>query len=43
MRGLKFEEKPNYEKIKKLFSALMKKNGYDLDYKYDWTYVWNKK
>lgn len=43
MRGLKFEEKPNYEKIKKLFSALMKKNGYDLDYKYDWTYVWKQK
>ena len=36
LRNLKFEEKPNYAYIKKLFNDLMNKNGWEMDYQYDW-------
>ncbi len=36
---LKFSSEPDYGKIKGSLTALMKKNGYDMDYKYDWEYL----
>lgn len=39
VKELKFDEKPNYEKIKQELEKLMKRNGYEMDYKFDWTYV----
>lgn len=33
---MKFEEKPDYGYIRKLFKDVMKKNGYEYDYVYDW-------
>jgi hypothetical protein len=36
---LKFGSEPNYDKLRGLFSGLMKKHGYQLDYKYDWEYL----
>jgi hypothetical protein len=31
-----FKEKPNYDYLRQELLGLMKKNGYELDYKYDW-------
>ncbi len=39
LKGLKFEETPSYDKIRQSLLSLMKRNGYELDYKYDWTYL----
>lgn len=33
---LKYTSTPDYEKIKGIIQGLMKKNGYELDYKFDW-------
>lgn len=35
-RNLKFEEKPDYNYLRKLFKDLMSRNGFDNDYIYDW-------
>ncbi len=35
-RGLKFEEKPDYTYLRKLFKDLMARNGLEWDYQYDW-------
>jgi hypothetical protein len=35
-RNLKFDEKPDYNYLKRLFKDLMHKSGYDYDYQYDW-------
>jgi len=35
-RGLKFEEKPDYGYLRKIFKDLMQKNGFECDYNYDW-------
>lgn len=35
-RGLKFEEKPDYNYLRKLFKDLMHKNGFEYDFNYDW-------
>jgi len=35
-RGLKFEEKPDYNYLRKLFKDIMHKNGFEYDYNYDW-------
>ena len=35
-RNLKFEEKPDYNYLRKLFKDLMSRNGFDNDYNYDW-------
>jgi hypothetical protein len=35
-RNLKFEEKPDYNYLRKLFKDLMNRNGYECDYAYDW-------
>jgi len=34
--NLGFEEKPNYDYVRKLFKDLFFRKGYDYDYKYDW-------
>jgi hypothetical protein len=35
-RNLKFEEKPDYNYLRKLFKDLMYRNGFEYDYIYDW-------
>lgn len=35
-RDLEFEEEPDYEKIKGLFTQLMKNESYEMDYTYTW-------
>ena len=35
-RDLKFEEKPDYTYLRKLFKDLFNRNGYEYDYVYDW-------
>ncbi|KRW98107.1 Protein kinase-like domain [Pseudocohnilembus persalinus] len=42
-RNLRFDEAPNYEYLKKLFSELFVKSGYTMDYYYDWTLVAEEK
>lgn len=39
VHGLKFKEKPNYSYLRAEMLGLMKKNGYELDYKFDWQYL----
>jgi hypothetical protein len=36
-RDLKFDMKPDYSYLRKLFRDLFIKNGYECDWKYDWT------
>lgn len=36
---LKFGSAPDYDKLRGLLSGLMKKHGYEMDYKYDWEYL----
>lgn len=36
VRGLAFDQDPNYPYIRKLFEGAMYKNGWTLDYNYDW-------
>ena len=36
-KGLKFEEKPDYTYLRKMFINLMKKEGFENDYIFDWT------
>jgi hypothetical protein len=35
-KSLKFEEKPDYNYIRKLFRSLLQREGYELDSLYDW-------
>ena len=35
-RSLKFEDRPDYTFLKKLFRDLMERLGYEMDYAYDW-------
>lgn len=35
-RGLKFEEKPDYNYLRKLFKELFVKEAFEFDYVYDW-------
>jgi len=35
-RNLKFEERPDYNYMRKIFKDLMYKRGHDYDYAYDW-------
>lgn len=42
-RNLKFDEKPDYNYIKKLFKDLFKRLGYEYDYVYDWNILADKK
>ncbi|KAK1355002.1 hypothetical protein POM88_048258 [Heracleum sosnowskyi] len=36
-RSLRFEDKPDYAYLKRLFSELFKQKGFQLDYVFDWT------
>lgn len=35
-RNLKFEEKPDYAYLRKIFKDMMHRNNYELDFNYDW-------
>ena len=35
-RNLKFDERPDYNYMRKIFKDLMYKSGHDYDYQYDW-------
>jgi hypothetical protein len=35
-KNLKFDEKPDYNYLKRIFKELMTKNGFENDYQYDW-------
>jgi len=35
-KSLRFEDKPDYNYLRKLFKELFIKMNYDLDYMYDW-------
>lgn len=37
--SLKFFSNPDYDRLRELFTGLMKKQGYELDYKFDWEYL----
>ena len=39
VRTLKFEEKPDYTYLKKLFKERFVKEGYEYDYVYDWILI----
>ena len=39
IRTLKFTQKPHYGLYRRQILGLMKKNGYELDYKHDWEYL----
>lgn len=36
-RSLRFEDKPDYAYLRKLFRDLFTKEGFQLDYVFDWT------
>ena len=42
-RILKYEEKPNYEKLRQLFYDVLKKENFEMDYIYDWSNINNLK
>jgi len=35
-RGLQFEEKPDYNLLRRIFKDLFNRMGYEYDYVYDW-------
>lgn len=35
-RSLRFEDKPDYSFLRKMFKEDFQKHGYDWDYEYDW-------
>ncbi|RKP20695.1 kinase-like protein [Rozella allomycis CSF55] len=39
VRALRFDDKPDYAHLKKLFSDLMAKEGMSMDYRFDWVEV----
>jgi len=38
-RGLKFEEKPDYQYLKRIFKELFIRKGFEYDYVYDWLLI----
>ena len=42
-RILKYEQKPNYEKLRQLFYDVLKKESFEMDYIYDWSNINNLK
>ncbi|EGR26929.1 hypothetical protein IMG5_204310 [Ichthyophthirius multifiliis] len=42
-KNLRFDEKPDYEYLRKLFKDLFKNLGYELDYIYDWNMIVDEK
>lgn len=41
-RELKFEEKPDYSYLRKIFKDLFSSLGYEYDFVYDWTPILKK-
>lgn len=41
-RNLKFEEKPDYNHLRRMFKDLFNRMGYEFDYNYDWTLLEKK-
>lgn len=41
-RDLKFEEKPDYSYLRKIFKDLFSSLGYEYDFVYDWTSILKK-
>ena len=41
-RDLKFEEKPDYNYLRRMFKDLFNRMGYEYDYNYDWTILERK-
>jgi hypothetical protein len=41
-RDLKFEEKPDYSYLRKIFKDLFSSLGYEYDFVYDWTPILKK-
>ena len=39
LEDIKFKDNPQYAIFKKSMTEQMKRNGYDMDYKYDWEYL----
>ena len=37
VRSLRFEDKPDYQYLRKLFRDLFVREGYQMDYVFDWT------
>lgn len=35
-RNLEFEDEPDYNHLKNLFTGLMAKEGYEMDFRYQW-------
>jgi hypothetical protein len=35
-RNLRFDEKPDYQYLRRLFKEAMHRNGYEYDYQFDW-------
>ena len=42
VKNLRFDEKPDYDKFKKMFKNLFFQNAYKFDYEYDWVSAKNK-
>ena len=42
VKALKYSEKPDYSFLRKMFSELFEKLGYQRDYEYDWCTMNNK-
>ena len=42
-RNLGFEQRPDYDYLKKLFEGLFIKNGFVMDYEYDWVVLKREK
>jgi hypothetical protein len=42
-RNLRFDEKPDYVYLRKLFKDLFKRSGYEHDYIYDWNIIAEEK
>lgn len=38
-KNLKFDEKPDYNYLRKLFKELFTRSGYECDYVYDWNII----
>ena len=41
-RDLKFEEKPDYNYLRRMFKDLFNRMGYEFDYNYEWTVLEKK-
>lgn len=41
-RSLRFEDRPDYSHLRKMFKELLVKDGYEYDYAYDWVIMNDK-